>query len=173
MSFTDTKLNSTEKVAEIYRLYEEELYRICLSILRDSHLAEDALHECFLRIIRYRDRIPEPSSEKCRRFVRKTAKNTAINMYRKNAKESAYVDGLPEKDIADGHFDIDTAVTPSIAEKQLLCSLDEKHRTVIKFICIEGMTTKECAAILKVSEACVRKRLERAKRRLKENIDNI
>ena len=172
VSFTKRNLNDAEKIALVYELYEEELFKICLGILRDRFSAEDALHESFLRIIRYRDRIDDPYSEKCRRFVRKTAKNTAINMYRKKAKEASYVDGLPECDIAYGGFDMDGESSLTLTEKQLLCSLDNKYRAVVECICLEGMTAKECAAILKVSETCVRKRLERAKKQLKEIIEN-
>ena len=172
MSDTKKNISDTEKIALVYKLYEEELFRICLSILRDRYNAEDALHESFLRIIRYRDRIGDPMDEKCRRFVRKTAKNTAINMYRKKAKEASYVDGLPETDIADDSFDVDGTVSLTLTEKNLLSSLDDKYRLVIEYICIDGMSTKECAAVLKVSEACVRKRLERAKKHLKEFLEN-
>ncbi len=173
MSFTEKNISDAEKIALVYELYEEELFKICLAVLRDRYSAEDALHESFLRIIRYRDRIGDPASEKCRRFVRKTTKNTAINMYRKKAKESSYVDGLPEWDIADRNFDIEDMASLTLTEKKVLCSLDEKYRTVIKYICIEEMTVRECAAILKVNEACVRKRLERAKKQLKENLKKL
>ena len=173
MSFTKRNPSDAEKIALIYELYEEELFKICISILRDRFSAEDALHESFLRIIRYRDRIDDPCSEKCRRFVRKTAKNTAINIYRKKTKESSYFDVLPENDIADVSFDMDGAASLTFTEKQLLCSLDDKHRMVVEYICLEGMTTSECAAILQVSESCVRKRLERAKKQLKDNLKKL
>ena len=168
--FTKKNQSDAEKISIVYELYEEEMFKICLGILRDKFSAEDALHESFLRIIRYRDRIGDPSDEKCRRFVRKTAKNTAINMYRKKAKESSYIGELPEKDIADESFEMNGSISLTLTEKQLLSSLDVKYRTVVVYICLEGMTTKECAAILKVSEACVRKRLERARRLISKKL---
>ncbi len=64
MSFTKRDPSDAEKIALVYELYEEELFKICLGILRDRFSAEDALHESFLRIIRYRDRIDDPCSEK-------------------------------------------------------------------------------------------------------------
>ncbi|MBR6807086.1 MAG: sigma-70 family RNA polymerase sigma factor [Clostridia bacterium] len=173
VSYTDKTTCDTEKIALIYELYEKELFRICLSVLRDRYNAEDALHECFLKIIRYRDRICDPASEKCRRFVRKTARNTAINMYRQMAREATYVEGLPEWDTADNSFDMDTLASLTLTEKQVLCSLGQKYRQVVKYICLEGLPVKECAAILKLSEVCVRKRLERAKKQIKENIKNL
>lgn len=172
VSFTKRNLSDTEKIALVYELYEEELFKICLGILRDRFSAEDALHESFLRIIRYRDRIGDPASEKCRKFVRKTTKNTAINMYRRKSKESSYVGEMPESDIPDEKYDLENNSSLTLSEKRILSFLDEKYRTVVECICLEGMTAKECAAILRVSEACVRKRLERAKRWLKEIIDD-
>ena len=40
-----------EKAAEIYRLYSTTMFRIAKGILHDTHLAEDAVSEAFVRII--------------------------------------------------------------------------------------------------------------------------
>ncbi|MBQ4165213.1 MAG: hypothetical protein IJD85_02720, partial [Oscillospiraceae bacterium] len=99
------KICDADKVALIYDLYEQEMYRICFAVLREVHMAEDALSESFIKIIRKRDRIEDVRSEDVRRFVVKIAKNTAIDMYRKNAKDRKYFVGLPLGDVSEPSYD--------------------------------------------------------------------
>lgn len=162
----DRKLSDTEKIGLLYELYENDMYRVCISILGDSYLAEDALHDSFLKLIRRRGSITDPMSDKCKRFAMKTAKNTAIDMYRRRKREINYYEGIPEEDIASGFNVEDVYMTLIEPEKELIASLGVKYRNVVECICVQGLNTKETAAVLMISEPCVRKRLERARRML-------
>ena len=162
------KICDADKVALIYDLYEQEMYRICFAVLREVHMAEDALSESFIKIIRKRDRIEDVRSEDVRRFVVKIAKNTAIDMYRKNAKDRKYFVGLPLGDVSEPSYDPEYAFDDYLShdEFELLGSLSNKYRIVVECVCFEELSVRETAAVLKISEACVRKRLERAKKQL-------
>lgn len=158
-----------DKVELLYQLYEQEMYRVCFSILKDVYLAEDAVSESFVKLIRKRDRIVDVVSEEVRHFALKTAKNTAIDMYRKNVRDRKYFAGIPDNGEISGEiepvFDV-----PLGAEYELLDSLNYKYRSVVECLCVEELTVRETAAVLKISETCVRKRFERARKQLETKL---
>lgn len=166
------KICDADKVELIYSLYEKEMYRVCFGILRNTYAAEDALSESFVKIIRRRDRIENVQSEEVRRFVLRTAKNTAIDMYRKNARDRRYLEGLPLGDKSELSYEPEYVLEDFLSrdEYELLDSLSDKYRIVVECLCFEELSVKETAAVLKMSEACVRKRLERAKKQLAQKL---
>ena len=50
------------KLQRLYELYEQPMYRIAFAVLRSSGLAEDAVSDAFVRIIKKLDRIGEADS---------------------------------------------------------------------------------------------------------------
>ena len=47
------RLSDADKVELLYELYEKDMFRICVSVLRDPYEAEDALSECFVKYIAF------------------------------------------------------------------------------------------------------------------------
>ncbi len=164
------QMKETEKAELLFALYEQEMYRVCFAILNDPYTAEDAVSESFLKLLKNRDRIVDPRADSCRRYAVKTAKHTAIDMYRKKAREREYLGELSENEVSDANLPDDMSYfdTEAILEK-----FPKKYRDVIECICISGLSVPETSAVLKISEACVRKRLERARRQLKGIRKNV
>lgn len=77
-----------EKLHQLYALYEQPLYRIAYAILHQPEQAEDAVSDAFLKIIPHLDQIESPDSPKTKAFLIQVIRNTAINQYRKNAKDA-------------------------------------------------------------------------------------
>lgn len=166
----NSQMKENEKAELLFGLYEQEMYRVCFAILGDPYTAEDAVSESFLKLLKNRDRIVDPRADSCRRYVIKTAKNTAIDMYRKKAREREILEDLPENQVSvvpltDDMSPIDT--------EDVLDRLSKKYRDVIVCMCINGLTVHETSAVLKISEACVRKRLERARHQLESIRKNV
>ena len=157
-----------DKVELLYELYEKEMYRVCFAVLRDVHSAEDAVSESFVKLIGKRDRIEDVGCEEVRRFVIKTARNTAIDMYRKNTRDRKYLAGIPFGDKSEPTYKEEYALDDFLSrdEYELLDSLNNNYKVVVECLCFEELTVRETAAVLKISEALVRKRLERAKKQL-------
>ena len=164
------QMSESEKAELLFALYEQEMYRVCLAILGDPYTAEDAVSESFLKLLKNRDRIADPRDDSCRRYVIKTAKNTAIDMYRKKAREREILEDLPENQVSDVPLTDDMS---PIDTEDVLERLSKKYRDVIVCMCINGLTVRETSAVLKVSEACVRKRLERARHQLESIRKNV
>ena len=166
----NSQMKENEKAELLFGLYEQEMYRVCFAILGDPYTAEDAVSESFLKLLKNRDRIVDPRADSCRRYVIKTTKNTAIDMYRKKAREREILEDLPENQVSvvpltDDMSPIDT--------EDVLDRLSKKYRDVIVCMCINGLTVHETSAVLKISEACVRKRLERARHQLESIRKNV
>ena len=60
-------LDSEEEISKfelIYSTYKKQMYYTANNILKDSHLAEDAVHNAFLRIINNLEKIEDINSHK-------------------------------------------------------------------------------------------------------------
>lgn len=166
----NSQMKETEKAELLFDLYEQEMYRVCFAILGDPYTAEDAVSESFLKLLKNRDRIVDPRADSCRRYAVRTAKNTAIDMYRKRTRERELLGELPENEVSDVTL---PDVSSGFDTEEILERLSKKYRDVIECMCINGLTAHETSAVLKISEACVRKRLERARRQLEGIRKNV
>lgn len=157
-----------EKAEKLFRLYEKPMYYIALAVLKDHHQAEDAVADSFCRLISVLDKLGEPESPRTRQYVIKTIRNTAISRYRKNLRE-AYTeledgisdspDSLEEIYSAEERDSLDSAL-------ELLSPSDGE----IVRLRGEGVTYKEIASKMSITESAARKRFERARKSLCENL---
>ena len=147
----------------LYRLYEQSMYFEAYKILHDEYLAEDAVHEAFLRLIRNRSKIADPRSPAVRRYAYKAVRSAALDLYRKQKKQRENCLVLDE-----------TIENTTAAEEvmtnlplSLLAELPPKYASVMRCLFLDGLSVRETAAVLKISESLVRKRCERARKLLK------
>lgn len=150
-------------IDSLYRLYEQPMFFAAYKILRDEYLAEDALHEAFLRLIRNRKKIVDPESPAVRSYVYKTLRSAALDLYRKQKKQR------------ENCLELDETLENTIASKEtidtlplsLIAELPPKYASVIRCLFLDGLSVRETSAVLKISESLVRKRCERARKLLK------
>ena len=156
-----------EKIARMYELYEQTMYRMAYGILGDEYTAEDAVHDAFLKLIANRNKLADANSPKTRAYALAAARSAAIDIYRKRRHESeaeALLEREREPVMSTGVY----STIPSVT----LARLPEKYRAVIKCRFINGITVYETAAVMGISADCVKKRTERARRLLGELIGN-
>lgn len=147
----------------LYRLYEQPMYYEALKILHDEYLSEDAVHEAFLRLIRNRKKILDPKSPAVRRYVYKTVTSAALDIYRMQKKQRENCLGLDETIENTIVSEMDSSILPL----DLLLKLPQKYASVMRCLFFDGLSVRETSAVLKISENCVRKRCERARKLLK------
>jgi len=126
-----------------------------LSILGDHALAEDAVHEAFIRISRHIGRFERMVSEECCYLCLTIVRNAALNILR----DRRDTDPLPENQQAVSNdvllgMDITSAVN----------SLEEGHRQVVLLRLRYGFDTSETAKLLGIKQGTVRSRLSRARK---------
>ncbi|MCI9639859.1 sigma-70 family RNA polymerase sigma factor [Anaerovoracaceae bacterium 41-7] len=161
-----------DKVIELLiEKYSTVIHKIAYEILKDWHLVEDVEQEILFKLIeRYEDKLLLPQDE-LKSYLCTAAKNTAINIGRKNGAiqeaEELYFTNAPLTMEA-----VDIAVLYDeygfgIEMQDILRTLDNIDRDIICLQYGEGYQRKEIAEILGVSEEFVKKRVYRARIKIK------
>ncbi|MCM1179936.1 MAG: sigma-70 family RNA polymerase sigma factor [Clostridium sp.] len=153
-------------IEKCYKLYEQKMYQIAYSILRDSGLAEDAVQEAFIKLMKSGTSFENPKSEDCKRYIITVIKHSAINIYNKKRREREIMYFSDEeagvKDLPDVHDEEEAQEL-----QELISVLPSKYYAVVDCLAVKELSVKETAKTLGITEANVRKRFERAKLMLK------
>jgi len=160
-------------IAQLYDAYENKMYGIAYSILNNVEQAEDAVQDAFIKLIPHISTIQRIESLKTKRLVVYTIKNIAIDLYRRNRKETElFTKEVEEKVISENQNGVSSVKT--IEDRymitQLLSKLPEKYREIIQYRCFYELSYKEIASLLNISEDVAAKRYERGRRMVKEMI---
>jgi RNA polymerase sigma-70 factor (ECF subfamily) len=145
----------------LYRSYRAVMLQRAMGVLGDHALAEDAVHEAFIRISRHIKRFESMKTEERRYLCLTIVKNAALNMLRDRGITNELTDTHPAAigDIALG-IDISDAID----------ALEEGHRQVVLLRLRYGFDTFETARLLGIKSGTVRSRLNRARKILKESL---
>lgn len=162
-------LTSREKLEELYRLYEKPMYYIALAVLKNHHQAEDAVSESFYRIIKHLDKLGEPEEPKTKQYIIKVIKSVAISRYRKNASELKRLVALDETTRAPDCFEDIFKEDSESTVLKLLSPLNDTDFEIVIMRGRDGLPYSEISEKLSISESAVRKRYERARKRVIEN----
>ena len=154
------------KVERLYRAYQRTMYYVAYEILQDHYLAEDAVHQAFLRIITVLPRIHEHNGHKTKGFLVVVCRNVAYDIYKQRMH-------TVEEDFAnlvdDGAMDsLELVIQDEFIEELTGCiqQLKPIYRDIIILRYAHELTYEEIAAVLQISNAAVRKRIERARKML-------
>jgi RNA polymerase sigma-70 factor (ECF subfamily) len=161
------------KLEELYELYRQDCYRAAMRITRNSEIAEDAVHDAFMAIIRYKEKYFGLDGSDFRRCIVIIAKNKAIDILRKNKH---IADILPE--------DADAFLVPEehpvdaeVIRKddlrvmtEVLRDIDEISRAVLQMKYILDMSYKEIGVELGMTPKHVETRIARAKAKARKRI---
>lgn len=79
----------------LYTTYFRKVYSTCLFILKNTHLAEEAAQETFLKAYRNMDKLQD--LEKFEAWLKVIATNTAIDIYKVNKKTINFDPNEPKK----------------------------------------------------------------------------
>ena len=139
-------------IAEWYERYKTGLFRFALSILGDTQLAEDVLQETFLRLLSGKYS-PEPGREQA--WLYRVARNLCYDILRRQKREQSEVR-------AEGRTESGYEFV------ELLTPLRPKDREIISLKVLGGLTHREIAQVLGLTEHAVKKRYERSIKALRE-----
>lgn len=172
-------LNSKEeenKFEQLYNTYKASMFSIAKAILHDSGLAEDAVHQSFIKILNHLNKIEDGFSNKTKSFIVIIVRNTAIDIYRKNKKHPIVpFESLEEELAADTLSPTEFVIQEETFErmKTNISKLPPKYAEVLLLKYIQECTHEEIAKILQISNENVRYRLHKARKmilaRMKEN----
>lgn len=152
------------KFESVYLKYRNLMLNRAYDILKDSGLAEDAVHSAFLRILKNLSKIDKADDLKTRLFVTVIIDNVAKTMYNKERKVI-----LTELTDIDAKINIEEIIEDRDAVQHIMeavGSLPETYSYVIFLKYFNKFSDKEIASALDISVSAVRKRLLRGKKRL-------
>lgn len=158
---------------ELYERYAAALLRYFMRMLwKDREKSEDFVHDLFAKIVRK----PEyfDTSRSFKTWVYSVANNMCKNEYKKQEVRKGMSNGL------DNHYtlyDKNTNVMNEVQDnffqeafQKSLIDLDIKHKEVFSLRHLEGLSIKEIAEVMEISEGTVKSRLFYATKYLAESL---
>lgn len=141
-------------VAALYGRYGFLLRRRCLLLLRDETLADDALQDAFVRLLRHGDELAR--SERPLRFLYRVVDTTCFDHLRR--RRVRRVEGPAPEDHAGAHPDVPLEIRDGAL--RLLDSLGGPDRRIAVLAFVDGLTQGEIADEVGLSRVTVNKRVE-------------
>ena len=160
---------------EIYDRYSGPLTGYFIRMLwKDREKAEDFVHDLFAKIIR-KPELFDPT-RKFKTWVFSVANNMCKNEYKKQEVRKNTSNGL---DHTYAVSDVNSNVMAEVQDRQFksefllsLEDLDIKHSEVFKLRHIDGLSIKEIAEVLEISDGTVKSRLFYATKYLAKSLEH-
>lgn len=171
LSITDSK--DRHFLIELYENYCHDMYIAAYGILNDSQLAEDAVHDSFVRIINKMHLIRKVSCNGLRRYTVLIVRSVAINMIQANKNHKVVELEAVDFVLSDDDFLEDTVSEREKVEriKCYLGQMDIKYSHPMLLRYYYGFTDSETADLLGLSSAStVRSRCYRGKKMILDMI---
>ena len=161
--------DSVQFIEKCYSLYEHKMYRVAFSILNDQYAAEDAVQDAFLKLMKSNKVFDDAESDDCQRYVFTVIKSAAISTYRKRRRDSNLIPLSDLEGTLESNINEQDGKEASHL-KDILDKLPSKYKDVVQCLVIDDLSVRETSSRLNISESCVRKRFERAKKKLKGHV---
>jgi RNA polymerase sigma factor (sigma-70 family) len=171
------QLNTAPDEQTMARLLEETqalAYRFSLMVCGHTEDAEDAMQDALLQTYRHAGSIRQPQG--FRTWLYRTVKNACLMSRRTKVAEPTRFASL-DAVMAEGHDPISDGPSPeevTTAEserrrfRQAFATLPANYRLVAFLRDVEGLSTREVAEVVGISESNVKQRLLRARRLLRQ-----
>ncbi len=151
---------------ELYNLFSNKIYSVCLKYSRNQAEAKDNLQDSFVTIFNKMEQYNAKGAFEG--WIRRIAVNTVLQKYR-----TTPVFELVTEEIADSITLIDEEDEENISIDyllQLIQELPDKYRLSFNMYVLDGYSHKEIAELLKISIGTSKSNLARARKILKDKI---
>ena len=162
-------MTDQKKLEKLFKQHYRQMYRLATMLLHDDAESKDVVHDIFAHLLRNSQDLREDTAES---YLLTSVRNRCLNVIRsrqiQERVEHLYL------------LDLDTTITPTerLDEelKALYKSIDQLEPPVCRDIIMQhfcdGVTFKEIAIRLGVSETTVYKHLRRALNQLRTHLNN-
>ncbi|MFQ3578886.1 MAG: sigma-70 family RNA polymerase sigma factor [Bacteroidales bacterium] len=153
---------------ELYKLYSQAMFNICMRIMNNREEAEDMLQESFCRAFRQMNTFRFDSTIGA--WLKKITVHTCINAINKRKAQLVYYENYEKLHVPDEPETTDEAELKMEANKiiKAMETLPQGCRIVFSLFMLEGYDHAEIAEILNVSESTSKTQLAYAKKRIRE-----
>lgn len=153
-------MTDKDKFCEYIRQYENAMYSLAFSIVRNPSDAGEVVSESIFRAYKNLNTLKNKNSFKP--WILRIVHNTSVEMIRKNEKI------IPTEKIEIATDNNKQDLTTKLALQDALASLKQPYRTVVVLFYYEDFSTAKIAQITNTNIVTVRKQLSRARKMLKE-----
>lgn len=162
----DCLKGSQKAHSQLYRLYKDRMYGVCLRYAANEAEASDMLQEGFIRVFQglHQFRNDSPLFY----WVKRVVVNAALGYLRKNKARMQR-----EEPLEDNASEIRMDPATNEATDELLWYIQQlppEYRTIFNLATIEGYAHKEIAEMLDISESNSKIRLMRARQLLQQQL---
>lgn len=142
-------------ISNWYEQYKNGIFRYALSITKDTHLAEDVLHDTFVKVLSGEKTCADGKEQA---WLYRIARNLCYDKLRFAKREQRY------------------SHTPANAAERfeyidLISSLSKTEQEIVTLKIVGGLSHKEIGSVLSITASAAQKRYERAIRTLREKED--
>lgn len=155
----ETAAGDNDAFARLYHETSAGVYAYALSILKNSHDAEDVLHDCYLRI--HASAADYQSEGKPMAWILTIARNLSFKLLQQKKNSAA----LPF-DPGDDRWDADDR----LVIEACLNILSDEERQIVVLHAVSGFKHKEIAAFLQIPLSTVLSKYHRALKKMKHHI---
>ena len=163
------------KMERLYEKYKVVMFNVANKILKDRLLAEDVVHQTFVKLSNKLNRIDEADEKRTKSFLCIVCRNIAIDLY--NSLEhmtpnSDYIDLMDSEETVVSNIENNNPCDILIIKDSVkriekeIEKLPIIYRDVIFLEYLHSYTKKEIAELFNVSYDTIKKRSERARKKL-------
>lgn len=176
------KNNDLQAFGRLVELYQKRLFALCVQLTGNQDDAQDLSQDVFIQAFASLNSFRQQSD--LGTWLHRIAVNKWINISRKEKRHPVVYLDAPVK-TADGEVQREVAATDGNPQelveakefhslvRQALHQLTEEHRAVLVLREVQGYSYEDIAVILDCSIGTVRSRLNRARKAMKERLENL
>ena len=152
---------------ELYIRYNARLYNFFYKIIRNTQEAEGLVQEVFITIWENKEKLDENKSFSS--FIFRIARNKVLNIIKQKLTQKVYRKYIldKDKDWMDLRTDIESRELMDLIQKSI-DALPERTKEIFLFSRNDGMTYKEIAQKLNITENVVDHEIRKALQKIKE-----
>ncbi|MEI7527188.1 MAG: RNA polymerase sigma-70 factor [Mariniphaga sp.] len=180
LTFSDTeqiinRLKNEDKSAvdDLFSYYYPRLYHFSKSILKIENDIDDILQEVFVKIWLNRQKIGNP--ETFNAYIFTITKNEVLNLIRSNLREHTFKDQLFQHAVAEEYQNSAPLEYEEVKAgiDKIVAVLPEKRQQVFILSRTEGLSNKEIAQQLNISEKTVEDHITHAIKQIKSSMKEM
>jgi RNA polymerase sigma factor (sigma-70 family) len=161
-----TESGKRDDYAMLTRKYSRQVFAVCLGITGNIHDAEDIAQEAMLKGLRGKDKLRD--NESFGGWICQIARNLCFDYFRTQKRKRDYLEKQKHRCeiTAKAHSEPDHSDL-----QKAISRLEEKNRLALMSYYFDGQDTKNVSQALGITPAAVATRLSRARRQLRQLLE--